>query len=161
MAFSEVEFRHCMGNFATGVVVVTTSSADGANHGVTISSFASLSLNPPLIMFGLDKQAHIHHHFIESQKFIVNILSENQQDISQNFAHPSSVDWLSIEYDESEITKSPILKGANAFIECDLHKTLDGGDHTIMVGKVVNLKTLSDNPPLVYYKGQYNNLNGK
>lgn len=156
MNFSESDFRHAMGCFTTGVTVVTTNNSGGL-HGVTINSFASVSLNPFLVLFSLDKKAHIYEHFIDIDKFAINILSEKQINISRNFAHPSSANWNEAEHNILS-SGNPVFKDSIAYIDCVKENTYSGGDHTIFIGRVTDLKILSDEKPLLYSKGRYTAL---
>jgi flavin reductase (DIM6/NTAB) family NADH-FMN oxidoreductase RutF len=153
MSFDNSDFRHCLGCFATGVTVITTMH-DDRPYGVTINSFSSLSLQPPLVLFSLDKSSHIYEKFSGTEKFTVNILSEKQENLSRLYAHPGSVDWKNIAYTTGK-NNCPILKGAIAYLECVKENIHDGGDHTIFVGRVENLQKVSEEAPLLYFKGKY------
>ncbi len=159
MDFTEADFRHCMGCFTTGVTVVTTTHNNNL-HGVTINSFASLSLDPFLVLFNLDKKSHIYSHFADSEYFTVNILAQSQLEISRQCAHPSGVKWNEMKH---SFTKSgcPVIEGAVAYIDCKKEAFYEGGDHTIFIGKVLDLKILSDEGPLLYNKGKYTSLGNK
>jgi flavin reductase (DIM6/NTAB) family NADH-FMN oxidoreductase RutF len=159
MSFNESDFRHCLGCFSTGVTIVTT--ADKKNlHGITINSFASLSLHPPMVLFSLDKQSHTYKNFADAENFIVNILSEGQSSLSIQYAHPSTVDWNKIDY-STGTNGCPIISGSIAYLECTKENVFDGGDHSIFIGKVKNLKKISDKKPLLYFKGQYKKISDK
>src|SRR5689334_19372953 len=124
MSFSDSDFRHCLGSFPTGVTIVTT--ADKKNlYGVTINSFASVSLHPPLVLFSLDKGSHIYQNFITADNFTVNILSEGQAELSKLFAHPSIVDWNSVNYSIGT-AGCPIISGNIAYLECAKETIYDG-----------------------------------
>lgn len=154
MNFSERDFRDCVGCFATGVTVITIKCDEEKYRGITINSFASVSLNPPLVLFSLDKAAHSYEPFINSDVFNINILSEKQQEVSEEFATPSVVDWDKIDYSLGE-NDSPLLTGSIAYIECEKYQEFDGGDHTIFVGRVAKLKKVSNEKPLLYFHGNY------
>lgn len=154
MSLDKNEFRRCMGHFATGITVVTTNTKENKPCGMTVNSFSSLSLEPPLILFSVDKNAHNHDNFTNCKKFAVNILSENQKDISVAFAHPSSVNWNEIKHKEAE-NGSPILKGCLAYISCINENIYAGGDHSIIIGRVTDMQMSLDEQPLIYFKGKY------
>lgn len=148
-------FKQCMGKFTTGITVVTTQT-DNHNIGVTINSFNSVSLNPLLILFSLKKESYHYQHIIQSKNFTVNILSNSQKEYVTLFANHISDPWPHVELDkENPITTSPALKNCLAFLECEIYATYDGGDHTIIVGKVINLFNSTHNNPLVYYRGEF------
>lgn len=157
MGFSEHDFRHAMGSFITGVTVVTTRTADHQPHGITINSFSSVSLAPALISFCLDNNAHSMAFFKDCQHFAVNILAQEQSSLSHHFAHPTQHGWEEIPYTEGAHS-SPLLAGAIAHVECERYATHLAGDHTIFIGKVLNVSHFSDKKPLVYYRGHYNPL---
>lgn len=157
MVINESDFRHCLGRFATGVTVATTLCNDGSPCGLTISSFASVSLNPPMILFSLDKKSSSYSSFLESDYFAINILSEEQWDLSQRFAAPSANNWAEISYTKKQ-TSCPVLEECLAYIECEKKAVYEGGDHSIFLGQVVNLHHSTDKKPLLYYRGQYNTL---
>lgn len=127
---------------------------------MTVNSFASVSLDPTLILFCIDKSAHNYDNFKNSDDFVVNILAEGQEEISRNFAHPSSVNWKNISY-TTDKTAHPLINGVIAYLECKKKNMYDGGDHSIFIGEVTNLENLSDDKPLLYYKGEYSNIKGE
>lgn len=154
MDFNERDFKDCAGSFATGVTVVTTLNDKAKPVGITINSFASLSLHPPLVLFCLDKASKKISHFMNEKHFAINILSENQEAISRHFSL-SGHRWEDVDF-SSGSTNCPILPGILAYIECQKETVYEGGDHFIFIGKVLNLKRcLNDGKPLLYYQGRY------
>lgn len=147
------EFRAALGSFASGVTVVTTKDADGNLHGLTVSAFSSVSMNPPLILVCIMKTTHSYHAFVESKSFVVNILSESQEEISNQFAFKHEDKFAGIDYDLNE-NGIAILKDCLVNLECTLKHSYDGGDHTIFVGQIENA-TINEGNPLVYWKGNY------
>lgn len=129
-------------------------------QGCTISSFTSLSLDPPMVAFNLGKESGLHSKMINSDAFAVNILSEQQMSISKKFAESSVDRWDDIIH-EPGIYACPILNGVAAYIECVTDNIYDGGDHSIITGKVVDLKVFENLKPLVYYMGSYFTLGEK
>ncbi len=152
--------RDAFGCFATGITVITTADAEGVLYGVTANSFASLSLDPPLCLFCLDYKAMSFEAFQNSSHFAVNVLGEDQEGISTNFARSQPDKWNGIDYVTWE-TGSPILPGCLANLECDTHAIHEGGDHVIVVGRIREMTYREDDcRPLLYYKGRYNALSG-
>jgi len=160
MTFDSTDFRHCMGHFTTGITVVTTINEENVRCGMTINSFSSLSLEPPLVTFSVDKNAHNHNNFANCKKFVVNILAEAQQNISKTFAHPSSVEWNNVDYETSD-DGCILIKDCIAYIQCEAENIYHGGDHTIIIGRVINFQMTSDEPPLLYFKGKYRKIGDK
>jgi flavin reductase (DIM6/NTAB) family NADH-FMN oxidoreductase RutF len=149
------EFRRAMSHFASGVTVVTTEHA-GTAYGMTVASFASLSLDPPLVVVCIEKNTSAHDMIAEAEKFGVSILSDAQGEISRRFA--SKVDdrfeGVSIRRGRLEL---PLIEGALVAIECRLYESLPGGDHTIYVGEVVGTH-FGAGEPLIYFRGDYRKL---
>jgi flavin reductase (DIM6/NTAB) family NADH-FMN oxidoreductase RutF len=152
-------FRKVMQLFPTGVTVVTTRSADGDPYGLTVNSFTSVSLDPLLILVCLDNLLSGLEEFQATQKFAVNILAEDQEDLSVHFSTPGSDRTLPVYAFSS--SGMPLIQGALASLECSTDGTFPGGDHTIFVGRVEMLHLSDDidqKGPLVYYLGRYGRL---
>lgn len=150
------EFRHALGRFASGVTVVTTKDAAGNLHGITVSAFCSVSLAPPLILICIDKHTGSHHAFAENEFFTVNILREDQQHYSDQFASHLPDKFDGIEFYEND-KSIPVLKNVLANLQCRRVNAHDNGDHTIFVGEIE--KTIvTDGKPLVYFHGNYQKL---
>ena len=147
------EFRNALGRFATGITVVTTVDEDGAPYGVTATSFASLSLDPPLVQWSLRNEAYSLPIFLKSGRFAVNILAAGQAAISRRFATPD-IDRFAGQKTKPGLNEMSLIPGAVAWIECDLENTLAGGDHTILVGRVLRARTF-EQPPLLHWRGAY------
>ncbi|MCC9622936.1 flavin reductase family protein [Thalassospira sp. MA62] len=158
MSFSSREFRDCLGQFATGVAVVTTRDADGAKAGITINSFSSVSLEPALVLFSVDRRAATHALFCgESTRFCINILHRDQKSLSDLFASSGQSGWDDVEY-EDDAHGTPRLVGSLATFSCARHAVHDGGDHSIIVGMVDGLEIGETGDPLLYYGGRYRQL---
>jgi len=141
--------------YPQGVTVVTIKATDGPK-GITVSSFTSVSLTPPLVMVSLAKTSALHDIFVESKSFAVKFLAEDQKSVSDRFAgRVNERDRFKNIRFHAGLTGSPIIDGARAMIECKLWKTYDGGDHSILLGEVVAAGTLNSKRPLVYYTQQY------
>ncbi|GIO22734.1 flavin reductase family protein [Oceanobacillus sp. J11TS1] len=144
------EFRNVMGKFATGVTVITTNDGEDI-HGMTANAFMSVSLEPKLITISIDNNANMLDKIKSSGQFGVSFLSDEQQDISMHFAGQKEKEGA-IEFDEMEGV--PAIKDSLASVVCDVDQTIVVGDHTLFIGKVIDLK-LSDGEPLTFFCGKY------
>ncbi|MBM7646554.1 flavin reductase (DIM6/NTAB) family NADH-FMN oxidoreductase RutF [Scopulibacillus daqui] len=142
-------FRDAMGKFATGVTVITTVLGDEV-HGMTANAFMSVSLNPKLITVSIDEKAHMLKKLVQSGKFAVSILSEDQIEMSMHFA--GQKEKQDVEFDW--ISGVPVIKNALANIICDVYDTHKAGDHTLFIGEVMDLN-ISQGNPLTFYSGKY------
>lgn len=158
MPVSEDEFRTALSRFASGVSIVTTQDAAGKFHGITVSAFCSVSLDPPLVLICIEKSTASHYAFRESNVFVVNILDESQENLSMRFAAPADDKFEDVEF-RPGIDGVPVLRNALANLECRLKHAYDGGDHSIFVGQVENT-TVGDGDPLVYFQGEYGKVAG-
>lgn len=157
--FDSRQFRNVLGRFATGVTVVTTAAADGTPLGVTVNSFTSVSLDPPLVLFCLERDAFCRPAFERASHFAVNILGSGQRALSDRFAEPSQDKWNDLEFRTGD-HGCPLLPGTLGALECERHAMHDGGDHVILIGRVVSLDANSGSP-LVYFRGAYTALNDR
>ena len=146
-------FRRALGNFATGVTVVTAADASGRKVGVTANSFNSVSLDPPLILWSIEKRSTSHAVFEAATHFAVNVLAADQIDLSNNFARPREDRFAEIEY-QAGAGGAPVLADCSARFECEKYQQVDGGDHWIMIGKVVAFDDCGRSP-LLYHQGAY------
>ncbi|WP_200411433.1 flavin reductase family protein [Virgibacillus salexigens] len=143
-------FRNAMGRFATGVTVITTKSGED-HHGMTANAFMSVSLDPKLITVSIDNRANMLHKINQSGKFAVSFLSDKQQDISMHFAgQANSGEEIQFDY----IQQIPVIQNALASVVCDLDRSVEVGDHTLLIGKVVDIN-LTDGNPLTFFGGKY------
>ena len=157
MKIDTTSFRKALGRFATGVTVVTGVAENGNAVGITVNSFTSLSLDPPLVLFCIDVSAPSCATFATGPSFALNVLSQDQEALSNNFASPLEDKFLDVEFDTWE-TGSPILKGCLANLECRREAVYDGGDHKIIVGRVEKLANSNAGHPLIYFQGRYARL---
>ena len=159
MTFAD-DYRRTLGTFATGVTVVTFSHG-GEDHGITVNSFASLSLDPPLVLWNCDVSAASHDLLPEAGHYAVNVLTEEQEWLSNRFAgeHKEMDDpFEDVDVRRGE-TGAPIIEGSLSYVDCTLEETHDGGDHTILVGRIEDLGVEEgDANPLVFYEGKYRSL---
>ncbi|MEZ5427050.1 MAG: flavin reductase family protein [Pyrinomonadaceae bacterium] len=153
MPISPDEFRAALSKFASGVTVVTTKDAGGTPHGITVSAFCSVSLEPPLILVCIEKNAYSHAAFGESGVFVVNILSDQQIDHSNQFASPALDRFDGIKCREG-LEGVLILEEALVNLECRLVNSHENGDHTIFIGRIERA-TVKDGKPLLYFHGNY------
>jgi len=152
-SFDARAFRRALGNFATGVTVITAADASGRKVGVTANSFNSVSLDPPLILWSLDKRSSSHAVFEAAEHFAVNVLAADQIDLSNTFARPSEDRFAGIEHEVGE-GGAPLLPDCAARLRCQKYQQLDGGDHWILIGKVLAFDDLGRSP-LLYHQGAY------
>jgi flavin reductase (DIM6/NTAB) family NADH-FMN oxidoreductase RutF len=150
--------KKAMRLFPQGVTVVTVPSADGP-RGITVSSFTSVSLDPPLVLVSIARSSELHDSFASAKSFAVNFLADDQKLVSDQFAGRVRVGNRFDEIKSSRgSTGSPIINGALAAIECYVWRVYDGGDHSIILGKVVDSRTARRRRPLVYYDRQYTTI---
>lgn len=143
-----------MGRFPTGVTVVAASTREGGPRGLTVNSFTSVSLDPPLVLVCIDKQAGSHDTLLDAGCFAVSVLSEGQSAIADRFANEEAerrfddLGWVMSE------GGNPWLDGAAAWFDCVLDEVFAAGDHSILLGRVQKCVT-SDHEPLVFHAGAY------
>ena len=156
MAVDKNEFRAALGRFASGVTIVTALDAGGRPQGLTVSAFCSVSLVPPLVLVRIEKGTRTHDALAGGVVFVVNILSEGQEELSNRFASRAADKFAGLEY-RTGAGGVPVLHGTLGSVECRLTHAYDGGDHTIFVGQV-EATTVHEGQPLVYYRGGYARL---
>jgi len=158
MNFDARELRNTLGRFATGVTVITTVDEKGELFGVTANSFSSLSLDPPLVLFCLDLKALSFDAFQTATHFNINILTDEQEELSSHFAKSGTDKWTGVNYGTSE-SGCPVLPDCITTLECSKRDVHDGGDHVIIVGEVENFSNDSEGRrPLLFFQGRYNRL---
>lgn len=156
MSSLEVEpstFRQLLGRFATGVTVITLPGPDGRPAGMTASSLASVSLQPPLLSVCIDREADLHKLIVTAPAFMVNVLESRQEALSRRFAEQHPDRFAGVGYQVGPAGEI-LLDGALAHIECRHHAVYDGGDHSIIVGLVTGGST-GEGHSLLYYRGGY------
>jgi len=157
-SFSAREFRNALGCFATGIAIMTTRDADGRYVGITVNSFSSVSLDPPLVSFCLDRNANSLKPFLDAAHFSVNVLAEGQEPLSAAFARSSAGDKFSgVAFEISE-TGCPLLADCLSHLECAREAVHDAGDHLIVIGRVIRLAQRPEGKPLLYFRGRYARL---
>jgi len=152
MSTGPAEFRAALSRFASGVTVVTVRGADGADHGMTVSAFTSLSLDPPLVLACIDAGAAILPHLREAETFGISILSAGQAALSKRFADQAVHRFDGVAF--SRAASGPaLLDGAVAHLECRRTALHPGGDHVIAVGEVLHASTFMEEPLVYFHRG--------
>ena len=155
MPVDDATFKLAMSHFVSGVTIVTTEH-EGRQFGMTVASFASLSLHPPLVLICIEKAVKTHDAILSARRFGVSILAADQADISSRFASKRED-----KFDGVEVRRGPeglpLIAGALTAIECRVYAQLPGGDHTIFVGEVTDVQT-REGRPLVYFRSGYHEI---
>lgn len=149
-------YRRTCAQFATGVTVVTALDSEGHPHGLTVNSFSSVSLDPPLVLVIIDLRNAILGHFISSEWFAINVLAEHQEDLSRRFSSPSENRFLGVEWTKG-VSGVPLLTGVLAQLECSVVRTFEAGDHTVLIGEVRGAN-YREGKPLVFFDSEYREL---
>lgn len=161
MAVDPLTYRRAVGRFTTGVTLVTTVR-DGRAHGLTASSFTSVSLDPVLVLVSVDVTTRFHEQVLASGVFGVNVLAADQQAVSERFAQrgrPLADEFADLDHLIGEQTGVPLLTTAVAWFECRTQQTVLAGDHTLVVGEVLGLAVPRPaDAPLLYLDGSYSTL---
>lgn len=149
--------RQVLGAFATGVTIVTTTAADGRRIGLTVNSFNSVSLDPPLILWGLAKKSANLQHFLAAERFAVHILSADQAELAQRFARPVEDRFSGLPlHDRDDV---PLLEDCAAVLVCETEQTVDAGDHHVFIARVVSMGAANPSPdPLLFFRGRLREL---
>ena len=155
-AFDAPHFRQALSQFATGVTVITTRLADGSFRGLTASSFNSVSLSPPLVLWSLGEAANSMPIFSGNSHYAINVLGAGQAELAQRFSRRTPNPFVDVEFELSR-TGQPILKGASAWFECHNRSRYPEGDHVIFVGEVEQCAYTAQ-PPLIFHHGKFSTL---
>jgi flavin reductase (DIM6/NTAB) family NADH-FMN oxidoreductase RutF len=156
MSIDGMEFRRALGQFATGITVVTTRGADGRPQGLTVNAFASVSLEPPLVLVCIDRRSEVHAGLAQAGRFNVSVLGETQEAFSRRFAGGGPMKFEGIDLPLAA-NGLPAIPEALAVLQCRLAAVHEAGDHVIYVGEVDGLDT-RPGPPLVYHGSAYRRL---
>lgn len=156
MSLDPDAFRAVLGRFATGVTVVTALDSSGADRGMTVSAFSSLSLDPPMILMCIERTSSMHDLLSTVDYFAVNILSATQEPLARRFAETGAQRFTGIGYGHGQ-TGVPVLNDVLAHVECRRVATHEGGDHTIIVGATETAE-VHDGSPILYYRGGFAQL---
>jgi flavin reductase (DIM6/NTAB) family NADH-FMN oxidoreductase RutF len=158
--FDHDELRSILGTFATGVTVITLAT-DDVVHGMTANAFSSVSLDPPLVLFCADVDTNCHDLVPQANHFAVNILSEEQEWLSNRFAgeHHDMDDPFEDVPSSTAETGAPIIDDTLAFLDCRLHESVEAGDHTVYIGRVEDAALReTESPPLTFFRGDYGTI---
>jgi flavin reductase (DIM6/NTAB) family NADH-FMN oxidoreductase RutF len=150
-------FRDALGTIPTGVVITTARTRGGNPIGMTMNSFASVSLDPPLVLFCIDRRARGLPEWERAAGFAINVLSQAQARLSSQFARPHPGKWDGVRF-SAGLHGAPLLADAIACFECVPHERFEGGDHRIVVGRVERFGFDSDMAPLLFHRGRYGAL---
>lgn len=157
MSFDQRQFRNALSQFATGVTIITTRSSSGIETGITASSFNSVSLDPPLILWSLGKDSGSFDAFQSATHFGVHILGETQADLSQRFATLGGDKFKNLKTTPG-LAGIPLLNDCPARFQCSVFERIPAGDHIIYLGKVEEMSFAKGQKPLVYHGGGYARL---
>ena len=148
-----LDLRRCLGMFATGVTVVTCLDARGRPCGITVNSFSSVSLKPPLVLWNIAKVSNSLEAFLNADVFVINVLAEHQHELATHFARSDHTLFDNVDYGDSA-DGVPVLPETLALLECRRHRVYDAGDHFIIIGEVERHRS-DDGDPLLFFGGSY------
>ena len=146
-------FKEAMGSYPTGVTIVTSTDINGNPVGLTVNSFASVSLDPLMVLWSIDHKVSTLKTFTEQGKFAVHILAGDQQELCKTFASKNVDRFSTCKWDFSD-HELPIIEGAFTVLECYTFKTVEAGDHTILIGEVTNIQ-INEKAPMLYHRRQF------
>lgn len=150
--------RQVFGRFCTGVTAVCTTDAGGRPIGITVNSFSSVSLDPPLVLFCITRDADTLPPLQDTRRFTVNILSAAQQELSSRLAKKGGPEKMAGVATHTAVTGAPIIEGTLGWLDCQVYAFYDGGDHLIVVGQIVAAQATEPQPPLLYFQSAYRTL---
>jgi flavin reductase (DIM6/NTAB) family NADH-FMN oxidoreductase RutF len=151
--FDSARYRQVLGHFPTGVTVIT-AAGDGPPVGLAVGSFASVSLDPPLVGFFANRSSSSWPRIEESGAFCVNILAEDQEEVCRRFASKGDDKFKGLGWQPAG-SGSPILAGVLAWIDCDIESVTDAGDHVCVLGRIREMDIGHEGGPLIFYRGGY------
>jgi flavin reductase (DIM6/NTAB) family NADH-FMN oxidoreductase RutF len=149
-------YREVCSHFCTGVAVATVRAADASPHGLTVSTFTPVSLDPPLVLICIDLACTVARHFMAATHFAINVLTDAQRELSVGFAAKPEGRFEGVAW-RPGATGAPLLEGSLATLECTLQRVMEVGDHAVVVGLIVSAASYSGEP-LLYYKRAYRTL---
>jgi flavin reductase (DIM6/NTAB) family NADH-FMN oxidoreductase RutF len=151
--FNPHDYRNALGKFGTGVAIVSTKTSNHLPVGITINSFNSVSLDPPIVLWSLNKQSPSLKAFDDTGKFVIHVLSKDQIDLSKRFSSRIEEKFANVEYELGSLGV-PLITGCSAFFECTTWLRQVVGDHILFLGRVENFNS-TEKEALLYYKGRY------
>ena len=150
-------FREVMASYPTGVTIVASCQDDGTPYGLTVNSFSSVSLEPPLVLICIGHTSTSHDRLVAASGFTINVLAASQAEAAGRFARdPSEGRFDEVAWQPGP-SGNPVLEGSVAFLDCSIHEVLTGGDHSIVVGRVDHC-TLHDRPALLFHRGRLSSV---
>ena len=155
-AIEQQLFRRACSKFATGITVATLLDAGGVPQGMTANSFTSVSLDPPMMLFCVERKTSFLNHLTAGTQFAINVLNEDQMELSACFARSGEERFDGVEWSPGE-TGAPILPGVLASLECAVSGMVDAGDHIVVIGEVSHA-TWREGQPLLYFNSGYQSL---
>lgn len=156
MSINSDRFKQVMGNYPTGVTIVTTADEHGTPFGMTVNSFASVSLEPSLILWSIDKRANSYDVFTQTKRFAVHILASDQADLAVRFA-TKGIDRFALSKWEWSAYRLPILSDVAGVLQCQTYQTIEAGDHMILIGEVIAIEDYGKKP-LLYHKRTFGEI---
>ena len=150
-------FKEALGNYPTGVTIVTTTDKNNIPLGLTVNSFASVSLDPLLVLWSIDHKVSSIEAFKNSGKFAVHILAGNQSELCKTFASKNVDRFASCHWSLSPLDL-PVIEGAFAVLECETYETIEAGDHTILIGAVQNIQVDKELNPMLYHRRHFGEI---
>lgn len=150
---SDILFKKTMGDFPSGVTIVTTTDADGNWRGFTASSFCSLSVDPPLVLVCLAKSAECHDAFLGARHWNIHFVSDDHTETAMRFAQRGADKFAGSAF-QTDANGTPKLTDAARMLQCVRHDVQDGGDHAILIGRVTDIET-ADHAPVYYVRGSF------
>ncbi|MEE4109648.1 MAG: flavin reductase family protein [Halieaceae bacterium] len=158
MSFSSLDLRNALGRFTTGVCLVTVTDPAGQAHAVTVNSFASVSLDPPLVLWSIQKDSDVYRLFAEAPQFAIGVLSSAQEAHSTRYSQKDGHALDPAHFTLGE-NGAPLIREALVNFECSLERSMEGGDHTILLGRVTRLVAAeAESLPLLFFGGNYREL---
>lgn len=148
-------FRRILGHFPTGVVVIAALTDDGSPAGMSVGSFTSVSLEPPLVAFFPARSSTSWPKIEQAGSFCANILTDEQEHVCLALSRPGGEKFEGLSWRASARSGSPVLDGVAGWVDCDIDNVIEAGDHYIVVGRVLDLDTETPDRPLVFYRGGY------
>jgi flavin reductase (DIM6/NTAB) family NADH-FMN oxidoreductase RutF len=149
--------RNALGSYPTGVAIVTSRAACGRPVGLTINSFASLSLDPPLVLWSLSSRSPSMQAFCESRYFCINVLAAHQEELARAFASPAVADRFALVPPQNSPERMPLIPGSLSSFVCCREQAQDAGDHKLFVGRVLRYYT-AEGKPAVFHQGRFTQL---
>jgi flavin reductase (DIM6/NTAB) family NADH-FMN oxidoreductase RutF len=150
-------FKEAMGNYPTGVTIITAVTEDGSPVGLTVNSFASVSLDPLLVLWSIDHKVSSIDAFVNGGKFAIHILAGDQQQLCKDFSSKNVDRFSTCEWNYSE-NHLPVIENTFAVLECKTHQTIVAGDHTILIGQVINIQVNSEKDPMLYHRRHFSSI---